>query len=105
MAKGIHVPTPHHTTARAAAPMDMVHIDTAGPYQKSIGGSNRRLAVRRHVRGKRFPPPAPVRDPGKKRIAFLGVKHFVVDIGVLRAVWTDNGLRIRREQTTPYKPQ
>ena len=39
MAKGIRGPTLHHTTARAAAPMDMVHIDTAGPFQESPGGS------------------------------------------------------------------
>ncbi|CAN0475145.1 unnamed protein product, partial [Ascophyllum nodosum] len=29
MAKGIRASTPHHTTSRAAAPLDMVHIDTA----------------------------------------------------------------------------
>ena len=39
MAKGIRTPTPHHTTSRAAAPMDMVHIDTAGPFQESLEGS------------------------------------------------------------------
>ena len=39
MAKGIRVPTPHHITSRAAAPMDMVHIDTARSLQESLGGS------------------------------------------------------------------
>ena len=36
MAKGIRSLTPHHTTSRAAAPMC---IDTAGPFQESLGGS------------------------------------------------------------------
>ena len=39
MAKRICASTPHHTTSRAAAPMDMVHIDIAGPFQESLGGS------------------------------------------------------------------
>ena len=39
MANGIRAPTPHHTTSRAAAPVDMVYIDTAGPFQESLGGS------------------------------------------------------------------
>ena len=38
-AKGIRAPTTDHTTSRAAAPMDMMHIDTAGPFQESLGGS------------------------------------------------------------------
>ena len=38
MAKTIRAPTPHHTTSRAAALMDMMHIDTAGPFQESLGG-------------------------------------------------------------------
>ena len=36
MAKGIRAQTPYHTTSRAAAPLDMVHIDTAGPFQESL---------------------------------------------------------------------
>ena len=39
MAKGIRAPTPHRTTSRAAAPLDPVHIDTAGPFPESLGGS------------------------------------------------------------------
>ena len=39
MSKGIRAPTPHRTTSRAAAPLDMVHIDTAGPFPESLGGS------------------------------------------------------------------
>ena len=38
MAKGIRASTPHHTTSRAAAPLDMVHIDTTGPFPESLGG-------------------------------------------------------------------
>ena len=34
IAKGTRSPTSHHTTSRAAAPIDMVHIDTAGPFQE-----------------------------------------------------------------------
>ena len=64
MAKGIHAPTPHQTTFRAAGPIDMVHIDTAG----IIPGITGRLAICRHVRGQRFSLPAPVRGPGQERI-------------------------------------
>ena len=39
MAKGIHALTLHDTTSRAAAPVDMVHIHTVGPFQESLGGS------------------------------------------------------------------
>ena len=39
MAKGVHAPTLRHATARAVAPMDMVPIDTTGPYQELLGGS------------------------------------------------------------------
>ena len=39
MAKGIRAPTPHRITSQAAAPLDLVHIDTAGPFPESLGGS------------------------------------------------------------------
>ena len=39
IAKGFCAPTPRHTTSRAANPMDIVHIDTAGPFQESLRGS------------------------------------------------------------------
>ena len=39
MVKGICALTPHRTTSRAAAPLDMLHIDTAGPFPGSLGGS------------------------------------------------------------------
>ena len=116
MAKGIRALTPHYTTSRAAAPMDMVHIDTAEPFQESLGGSQ-------HVimfvdRASRFQRPYGARD--KSASAILGVmKRFVVDMGVPRSFKTDNGaeytnstfvdycngLEIHRELTAPYTPQ
>ena len=39
MAKGIHASTPHRTTSRAAAPLDMVYINTVGPFLELLGGS------------------------------------------------------------------
>ena len=39
IAKGIRAPTPHHTTSLVAAPLDMVHIDTAEPFPESLGAS------------------------------------------------------------------
>ena len=39
MAKVIRASTPHRTTSRAEAPLDLVHIDTAGPFPESFGGS------------------------------------------------------------------
>ena len=39
MAKGIRAPTPYRTTSRAAAALNVVHIDTAGPDPESLGGS------------------------------------------------------------------
>ena len=116
MAKGIRAPTPHHTTSRAAAPMGMVHIDTAGPFQESLGGSR---YVAMFVDGvSRFQRPYGTRD--KSASAILGVvQRFLDDMEVPRAFWTDNGalytnltlvdycnsLRIRRKLTAPYTPQ
>ena len=39
MAKGNRMPTAHHTTARAKRSMELVHVDTAGPFPVSLGGS------------------------------------------------------------------
>ena len=115
MAKGIRPPTPHHTTSRAAAPMDMVHIDTAGPLQELLGGSRYVMFVDSAFR---FQCPYGVRD--KSASAILGVvKRFEVDMGVPRAFRADNGdeytnstfvdyrngLGIGRELTGPYTPQ
>ena len=116
MAKGIRASTPHHTTSRAAAPLDMVHIDTAGPFPESLGGS--RYVVTFVNSASRFQRPYGTRD--KSASAILGVvQRFVADMGLPRAFRTDNGteytnsdfveycnsLQIRRELTAPYTPQ
>ena len=115
-AKGHRAPTPHHATRRATHPLGLVHIDTAGPYPTSLGGS-------RHVvmfvdSASRLQRPYGVRE--KSAAAILSVvKRFAADIGVPRAFHTDNGteysnsmfvdfcngLGIRRELTAPYTPQ
>ena len=88
MAKRIRASTPHHTTSRAAAPMDMVHIDTAGPFQESLGGS--RYIVMFLDSASRFQRPFRARNESAS--AILGVvKRFVADMGVSRAFRTDNG--------------
>ena len=38
-AKVYRASTPHHATRRATQPLGLVHIDTAGPYLTSLGGS------------------------------------------------------------------
>ena len=69
MAKGIRASTPHHTMSRAAAPLDMVHIDTAGPFPESLGGSRYVVMfVDSASRFQRFSLPAPIRDTGQERI-------------------------------------
>ena len=115
MAKGIRAPTPHHTTSRAAAPLDMVHIDTAGSFPKSLGGS--RYVVMFVDSASRFQRLYRTRE--KNASVILGVVQiFVADKGVPRAFRTDNGteytnltfveycnsLRIRHELTAPYTP-
>ena len=116
MAKGIHAPTPHRTTSRAEAPLDLVHIDTAGPFLESLEGS--RYVVMFVDSAFRFQRPYGTRH--KSASAILGVvQRFVADMGVPRAFRTDNGieytnsafveycnsLQIRRELTAPYTPQ
>ena len=116
MAKGIRAPTPHRTTSRAAAPLDLVHIDTAGPFLESLGGS--RYVVMFVGSASRFQRPYGTRD--KSASAILGVvQRFVADMGVPRASRTDNdtvytnsafveycnSLQIRRELTAPCTPQ
>ena len=116
MAKGIRAPTPHRTTSRAEAPLDLVHIDTAGPFPESLGSS--RYVVMFVDSASRFQRPYGARD--KSASAILGVvQRFAADTGVPRAFRTDNGteytnsafveycnsLQIRRELTAPYTPQ
>ena len=115
IANGIHAAIPHHTTSRAVTPINMVHIDTAGPFQDSLGGS--RYVVTFADSASRFQRPYGARD--KRASAIPGVvKHFVASMGVPRAFRTDNGaecinstfvdychgLGIRREFTAPYTP-
>ena len=115
-AKGHLAPTPHHATRRATQPLGLVHIDTAGPYPTSLGGS--RYVVMFVGSASRLQQPYGVRE--KSAAAILSVvRRFVADMGVSRAFRTDNGteysnsmfvdfcngLGIRREFTTPYTPQ
>jgi len=116
MAKGNRAPTPHHTTARAKRPMELVHIDTAGPYPASLGGS--RYVVMFVDSASRLQRPYGTRDKSAEAILAV-VKRFVADMGVPRAFRSDNGseytnrafvefcnnLGIRRELTAPYTPQ
>ena len=113
MAKGIHAPTPKYTTSRAASPLDMVHIDTAGPFPESLGGS--RYVVMFVDSASRFQRPYGTRDKSASAILDV-VQRFVAEVGARRAFRTDNGaeytnstfveycnsLRIRRELTAPY---
>ena len=116
MAKGIRAPTPHRTTSRAEPPLDLVHIDTEGPFPESLRGL--RYVVMFVDSASRFQRPYGTRD--KSASAILGVvRRYVANMGVPRAFRTDNGteytnsafveycnsLQIRRELTAPYTPQ
>ena len=116
MAKGIRAPTPHRTTSRAAASLDLVHIDTAGPFPESLVGS--RYVVMFVDSASRFQRPYGTRD--KSASVILGVvQRFVADMGVPQAFRAVNGaeytnttfveycnsLKFRRELTVPSTPQ
>ena len=116
MAKGNRAPTAHHTTARAKRPMELIHINTAGPFPASLGGS--RYVVMFVDSASRLQRPYGTRD--KTAAAILAVvKRFIADMGVPRAFRSDNGreytnssfvefcnnLGIRLELTAPYTPQ
>ena len=65
------------TASRAAAPLDMVHVDTAGPFPESLGGS--RYVVMFVDSASRFKRPYGTRD--KSALAILGVvQRFVADM-------------------------
>ena len=115
-AKGHRAPTLHHATRRPTQPLGLDHIDTAGPYPTSLGGS--RYVVMFVDSASRLQRPYGVRE--KSAAAILSVvKRFVADMGVPHAFRTDNGteysnsmfvdfcngLGIRREFTAPYTPQ
>ena len=116
MAKGMRAPIPHRTTSRAAALLDLVHINTAGPFPEPLGGS--RYVIVFVYSASRFQRPYGTRD--KSASAILGVvQRFLVDMGVPRAFRTDDGteftnsafveycniIQIRRKLTAPYTPQ
>ena len=116
MAKGNRAPTAHHTTARAKRSMELVHIDTAGPFPASLGGS--RYVIMFVDSASHLQRPYGTRD--KSAAAILAVvKRFIADMGVPQAFRSDNGaeytnhsfveycnnLGIRRELTAPYTPQ
>ena len=116
MAKGNRAPTAHHTTARAKRPMELIHIDTAGPFPASLRGS--RYVVMFVDSASRLQRPYGTRD--KSAAAILAVvKCFIADMGVPRAFRSDNGaeytnhsfveycnnLGILHELTAPYTPQ
>ena len=93
----------------------VVHIDTAGPFQESLGGS--RYVVMFVDSASRFQRPYGTRDKSASAILDV-VQRFVADMDVPRAFRTDNGaeyinstfvdycnsLRIRRQLTAPYTP-
>ena len=78
MAKGIRAPIPHCPTSRAAAALNMVHIDTAGPFPELLGGS--RYVVMFVDSASRFQHPYGTRD--KSASVILGVvQRFVAGHG------------------------
>ena len=77
MAKGNRAPPAHHTTARAKRSMELVHIDTAGPFPASLGGS--RYVVMFVNSASRLQRPYGTRD--KNAVAILAVvKRFIADM-------------------------
>ena len=108
--------TAHHATARARRPMELVHIDTAGLFPASLGGSR---YVGMFVDSASRPHrPYGTRD--KSAAAILAVlKRFIADMGVPRAFRSDKGaeytnhsfveycnnLGIPQKLTAPYTPQ
>ena len=116
MTKGDRAPTAHHTTARAKKPMELVHIDAAGPFPASLGGFRYVVVFVDSVF--RLRRPHGTRDKSAATILAV-VKRFIADLGAPRAFRRDNGaeytnhsfveycnnLGIRRELTAPYTPQ
>ena len=116
MTKGNRAPTAHHMKARVKRPMELIHIDTPGPFPASFGGS--RYVVMVVDSASRIQHPYDTRDKSATAILAI-VKRFIPDMGVPRAFRSDNGreytnnsiveycnsLGIRRELTAPYTPQ
>ena len=114
-AKGVRAATPHHTTARARAPMEWIHLDTAGSYMESLGGS--RYVIMFVDSTSRLQRPYETWHKNSPAVLAV-VKFFVADMGAPRAFRTDDGsdntspifveycdgLRIYRKLTAPYTP-
>ena len=115
MTKDTREATPHHTMARAAAPMDMIPIDITTSFPWSLGGSRFVMFVDSDSHLQR---PYKVRDSSTS--VYLGVvKRVVAFMGVPLLVWTENGaectssmfedicngLGILRKLGAPYTPQ
>ena len=98
MAKGIREPIPHYTMSRAAAPMEMVYINTAGPFQESLGGSRCVMFV---DSASRFQLPYGAPDKSVSVILIL-VKPFVAVMGVPRAFKTGNGAEYTNSTFVDY---
>ena len=102
--------------ARVRAPTKLIHIDTAGPYHESLGGSRYVIVSVNSV--SRLQRPYGTRAKSASAILVV-VKRFVADIGIPGALQTDSGseyinrtfteycddLGIRREVTAQYTPQ
>ena len=78
--KGIRAATPHYTTARVRAPIEHIHIDTAGPYQESLGCSQYVIMFVDNV--SRLQRPYRARDKSSPAILAV-VKRFVGDWGFI----------------------
>ena len=82
MAKGNRAPTAHHTKARAKRLMELVHIDTAGPFPACLGRS--RYVAMFVDSASRLQRLNGIRDKSSAAILAV-VKRFIPDIGVPRA--------------------
>ena len=99
MAKGNRAPTAHHTAARAKRPMELVHIDTAGPFPASLRGS--RYVVMFVDSASRLQRPYGTRD--KRAAAILAVvKRFIADMEVPRAFRSDDGAEYTNHSFVEY---
>jgi len=101
---------------RAKGPMDLVHIDTSGPYPASLGGS--RYVIMFVDNASRLQRPYGAREKSESAV-LAAVKRFVADMGAPGTFRTDNGIEytnvmfveycnnlgIRRELTAPRTPQ
>ena len=99
MAKGNRAPTGHHTMARAKRPMELVHINTAGPFPASLGGS--RYVVMFVDSASRLQRSYGTRDKSAATILAV-VKRFIADMGVPRAFRSDNGAEYKNHSFVEY---